>query len=40
MAGYKTAWVVTVRVTVKEIAPLYDDTRLLDYEGSSGEEND
>ncbi len=40
MAGYKTAWVVTVRVTVKEIAPLYDDTRLLDFEGSSEEEND
>ena len=40
MAGYKTAWVVTVRVTVKEIAPLYDDTKLLDYEGSSEEEND
>ena len=40
MAGYKTAWVVTVRVTVKEIAPLYDDTRLLDFEKSSEEEND
>jgi len=40
MAGYKTAWVVTVRVTVKEIAPLYNDTRLLDFEESSEEEND
>jgi len=40
MAGYKTAWVVTVRVSVKEIAPLYDDTRLLDFEESSEEEND
>ncbi|MCH9023703.1 MAG: SPOR domain-containing protein [candidate division Zixibacteria bacterium] len=40
MAGYKTAWVVTVRVTVKEIAPLYDDTRLLDFEESSEDEND
>jgi len=40
MAGYKTAWVVTVRVSVKEIAPLYDDTRLLDFEESSEAEND
>jgi len=40
MAGYKTAWVVTVRVAVKEIAPLYDETRLLNFEESSGAEND
>ena len=40
MAGYKTAWVVTVRVSVKEIAPLYNDTRLLDFEEFSEDEND
>ena len=40
MAGYKTAWVVTVRVSVKEIAPRYDETRLLDFEESSEAEND
>lgn len=40
MAGYKTAWVVTVRVSVKEIAPFYDETRLLDFEESSEAEDD
>ena len=40
MAGYKTAWVVTVRVRVKETAPLYNDTQLLEFEESSEEEND
>ncbi len=40
MAGYKTAWVVTVRVNVKEIAPHYDETRLLDFEESSEAEDD
>ena len=40
MAGYKNAWVVTVRVVVKEIAPLYNETRLLDFDESSEAEND
>ncbi len=40
MAGYKTAWVVTVRVSVKEVAPFYDETRLLDFEESSEAEDD
>ncbi len=40
MAGYNTAWVVTVRVALKEIAPLYNDTQLLDFEESSEAEND
>lgn len=40
IAGYKTAWVVAVRVRVKEVDPLYNDTQLLDFEGSSEDEND
>lgn len=40
MVGYSNAWVVTVRVTVKEAAPLYDSTQLLDFEDVSEAESD